>query len=85
MQTASYALGISNAIESGFTYLDTLISGACSQGLHYIIIDGNKLDDEWLPSIRALGYVVTPRYTDMGTFPQYLISWEEAVDPNTPE
>ena len=75
MQSANSAHNSSNAISTGVTYIDTLISGATAQGMFYVIVDGNKVSSSNVTTLISNGYNVTTKYTDMGTFPQYLITW----------
>jgi hypothetical protein len=75
MITSTSARNSANSIVTGMTYFDTLISGATSQGLFQITVDGNKMSPSQITTLTSNGYTVYTRYTDMGTFPQYVISW----------
>jgi len=75
MQTAANALIASNAVLTGLTYVDTLISGATAQGVTSIIVDGKFLNSTTISTLESNGYVVSQRIVDYSPFTSYSISW----------
>lgn len=75
MQSASSAKSASNTITGSLGYIDTLVSGATSQGLYQVVVDGKYINDTMTGSLKTLGYGVEIKYNTMGTFPTYYIKW----------
>lgn len=75
MQTAANALIASNASLTGLTYIDTLVSGATSQGATSIVVDGKHLNATSITTLKSSGYVVSQRIVDNSPFDSYYISW----------
>jgi len=75
LQSASTSRTTSNNAFTGLTYVNSIITGATTNGLYSVIIEGNYLDDTLTGSIISSGYTVTKRFDNMGTYPRYLIGW----------
>ena len=75
MQSGSAARTATNAVTSSLSYIDTLVSGATAQGLYSIIVDGSKVNNGMVSTLRAYGYTVETSYDTMGSYPRYTISW----------
>jgi len=75
LQSASTSRTASNNTFTGLTYVNSIITGATTNGLYSVIIEGNYLDDTLTGSIISSGYTVTKRFDNMGTYPRYLIGW----------
>lgn len=75
MQTASSARTASNTATGSLTYIDTLISGATSQGLYQVYLEGPFINDAMTASLKSNGYGVEVKYDTMGTYPRYVIKW----------
>lgn len=75
MQSGSAARTASNTVTSSLSYIDTLVSGATAQGLYSITVDGSRVTNGMVSTLRSYGYTVETKYDTMGTFPRYIISW----------
>ena len=75
MQSGSAARTTSNGVTSSLSYIDTLVSGATSQGLYSVTVDGSKVTNGMISSLRSYGYTVESSFDNMGTYPRYVISW----------
>jgi hypothetical protein len=75
MQSGSAARTASNGVTSSLSYIDTLVSGATAQGLYSITVDGSKLTNGMVSTLRSYGYTVETKYDTMGTYPRYIVSW----------
>jgi hypothetical protein len=77
MQSASTAHTTSLNALSGLTYIDTLVSGATSQGLFSIIVAGNLLNSASISALQSsYGYNVQAwGVNDLSSYKQYIISW----------
>ena len=75
MQSAASARTATNAAITGFTHIDTLISGATAQGLSLIVVDGSKFTPSMVSGVTSNGYTVDLQYTNGGTFPVYTVRW----------
>jgi hypothetical protein len=75
LQSASASRTASNNAFTGLTYVNSIITGATTNGLYSVIIEGNYLDDSLTGSIISSGYTITKRFDNMGTYPKYLIGW----------
>ena len=60
MQSGSAARTATNTATGSLSYIDTLISGATSQGKY---------------SINVYGYTVNVQFNSMGSYPRYTIIW----------
>jgi hypothetical protein len=77
MISGSAAKTASNTATGSLAYIGTLISGATDQGLYKIIVDGKYINQGMVVTLtNVYGYRVTTTNSDMGTYPQYLISWD---------
>ena len=75
MQSAASARSATNAVITGFTYIDSLITSATTQGLYSITVEGNKMLPSMVSGITANGYTVNTYTPNNGTYPIYVISW----------
>lgn len=75
MQSAASARTASNTATGSLTYIDALISGATSQGLYQIYIDGPLMNNAMTASLITNGYTVEVKYDTMGTYPRYVVKW----------
>jgi hypothetical protein len=69
------ALTASTSTQTGFTFVNKLITGATSEGVTFVFIDEKYLLPEMVDSIRSAGYVVTKKTDVMGNHATYLVSW----------
>lgn len=76
MQSGSAARTASNTTTGSLTYIDSLISGATSQGHYSVIVEGDLLNSAMITTLKTVyGYTVTEQFNSMGTYPRYTISW----------
>jgi hypothetical protein len=76
MQLATTAKSTSDNVTGSLSYINTVITGATSNGFYSTIVDGIYLNDAMVYSlVNTYGYNVTSKYTLMGTYPQYIITW----------
>ncbi len=75
MQSASTARSASNSATGSLDYIDTLVSGATSQGLYQVVVDGQYINNVMTGSLKTLGYTVEVKYDSMGSFPRYYVKW----------
>lgn len=75
MQSASTARSASNTTTGSLDYIDTLVSGATSQGLYQVVVEGQYINNTMTGSLKTLGYTVEVKYDSMGSFPRYNIKW----------
>jgi hypothetical protein len=61
--------------QTGFTYINNIISGATSEGVTFVFIDEKYLLPEMYTALVNEGYKVTKKSDSMGTHTVYLISW----------
>jgi hypothetical protein len=69
------ALTASISAQTGFTYVNKLISGATSEGVTFVFIGEKYLLPDMAQSLSDAGYVVTKKTDVMGNHTTYLISW----------
>jgi len=69
------ALTASTSTQTGFTYVNKLITGATSEGITFVFIDEKHLLPEMVQSLRSSGYIVTKKTDVMGNHAVYLVSW----------
>ncbi len=62
MQSASTARSASNSVTGSLDYIDTLVSGATSQGLYQVVVDGQYINNVMTGSLKTLGYTVEVKY-----------------------
>ena len=87
MITATVAKSNTDLTRQNLTYINTVISAAMNQGLYNVIVEGKNMDNNMLKDLREnYDFNVGTRYTDMGTYPQYIIDWNtgniESYYPN---
>jgi hypothetical protein len=87
MITATTAKASSDLVRQNLTYINSIISDAMNQGLTYMVVDAKNMDDNMLKDLTEnYDFKVSKRFTDMGTYPQYIIDWNtgdiEAYYPN---
>ena len=73
--TSADALTASINAQTGFTFVNKLISGATSEGVTFVFIDEKHLLPEMVQSLSGAGYVVTKKTDVMGNHATYLVSW----------
>jgi hypothetical protein len=77
MQLANTAKTTADNARSSLSYINTLITGATNNEQYSTIVDGAYIDDTMVANlVNNYGYQVSKRFTDMGTYPNYLISWK---------
>jgi hypothetical protein len=77
MQLAKTAKTTADNARSSLSYINTLITGATNNEQYSTIVDGAYIDDTMVANlVNNYGYQVSKRFTDMGTYPNYLISWK---------
>jgi hypothetical protein len=77
MISGSAAKTASNTTTGSLNYIGAMISGATDQGLYQIYVDGKFMNSAMVNTlINVYGYKVTTKTFDMGSYPQYIISWD---------
>lgn len=80
MISGSAAATGSTLTRTSLSYINDLITAATEEGVYRIIVNEQYMDADMVSELRhTYGYHVTVRNTFMGTFNEYLISWEPAV------
>jgi hypothetical protein len=65
-----------NAARTGYTYVNTLVTGATAQGSYSVVVDGTYMDDTMVTGLTiTYGYNVTTLTDNMGTYKRYRLSW----------
>jgi len=75
LTSAASTKSTTDTATGSFTYINGLLSAAAGNGLYSIHIDGQYVNDSMTGSFVTQGYRVTKKYTDMGTYPTYMINW----------
>jgi lipid-binding SYLF domain-containing protein len=75
MISGSAARNASNTATSSLSYIDSLVTGATAQGLYSIIVEGSRVNENMVTTLKNYGYTVQTTYDTMGTYPKYVISW----------
>lgn len=76
MVHASGSTVSSNSVRTGYTYINTLVTGATGQGLYSVVVDGVYMDDTMISGLTGTyGYRVTTLTDVMGSYKRYRISW----------
>lgn len=83
MQTADNARESSINLFNKLAFIDSLISGATSQGLFSINIDANEYTSDVAYALEDYGYNVIHTYYDNPSFPRYIISWKNPSPKNS--
>jgi hypothetical protein len=79
MISGSAAATGSTLTRTSLSYINNLVTGATLEGVYRIIVNEQYMDSDMVSELRhTYGYQVTPRNSFMGTFNDYLISWEPA-------
>lgn len=77
MISGSIAKAASNTATGSLNYIETIISGATGQGLYQVYVEGKFINDSMVNTlVNVYGYKVTRKTFDMGSYPQYIISWD---------
>lgn len=77
MISGSAARTASNTATGSLDFINSVITGATSQGLYQVYVDGKYLNNTMINTLVSVyGYKVTPSYSPMGTYPQYIVSWD---------
>ena len=83
MQTAIQARSTTDSVLSGLIYIDTLISGATSQGLYYVYVKSDEIDDSMIGDLQSNGYNVDIRYAENDhNLPTYIVNWFPTPTPS---
>lgn len=83
MISGSAALTASNTTTGSLSYINTLVSGATTQGVYNIIVGNSYINDSMANELRSVyGYNVTKRNTFMGTNYDYIVSWGD-INPSS--
>jgi hypothetical protein len=76
MISGSAAKTLSNTATGSLNYIGSMISGATEQGLYQVYVDGKFMNNAMIDTlINVYGYKVTTKTFDMGSYPQYIVSW----------
>ena len=76
MTYASGATITSNSTRTGYTYVNTLITGATATGARDVIVESKYMDDTMISGLTGTyGFQVTTLTDVMGSYKRYLISW----------
>lgn len=79
MISGSAAATGSTLTRTSLSYINNLVTGATHEGVYRIIVNEQYMDSDMVSELRnTYGYQVTARNSFMGTFNDYLISWEPA-------
>ena len=84
MITKDQALSGTTASRSSLTYIEQLITGATQQGLFYVYVSSQYIDDEMATTLRGYGFVVGKRNNFSGTDYDYFINWGGLEPTPTP-
>jgi hypothetical protein len=85
MQLALTAKNTADGVRSSLSYINGLVTNAIANNKFLIIVDAIYIDDTMMNAlITTYGYKVEKRFFDIGTYPQYVISWESATIPASP-
>ena len=69
MTTASTANSTATSILSGYTYIETLITGASAMGMYSTVVDGKYMNNTMISGLTGTyGYSVTPLTDGLGTY-----------------
>lgn len=76
MTHASGSTITSNSVRTGYTYINTIITGATTQGLYSVVIDGTYMDDTMISGLTGTyGYRISTLTDTIGSYKRYRISW----------
>lgn len=76
MTYASGSTVTSNSVRTGYTYINTIVTGASAQGVYSVVIDGVYMDDTMISGLTGTyGYQVSTLTDVMGSYKRYRISW----------
>jgi hypothetical protein len=76
MISGSAALTASNTTTGSLSYINSLVTGATSQGLYRILVGNNHMNESMADELRnTYGYTVTAKNSFMGTYDDYIVSW----------
>jgi len=84
MITKDQALSGTTASRSSLTYIEQLITGATQQGLFYVYVSSQYIDDEMATTLRGYGFVVGKRNNFSGDNYDYFINWGGLEPTPTP-
>ena len=84
MITKDQALSGTTASRSSLTYIEQLITGATQQGLFYVYVSSQYIDDEMATTLRGYGFVVGKRNNFSGSDYDYFINWGGLEPTPTP-
>jgi hypothetical protein len=84
MITKDQALSGTTASRSSLTYIEQLITGATQQGLFYVYVSSQYIDDEMATTLRGYGFVVGKRNSFSGDNYDYFINWGGLEPTPTP-
>ena len=77
MISGSAAATGSTLTRTSLSYINDLITAATEEGLFRIIVNEQYMDADMVSELRnTYGYHVTVRNAFMGTFNEYLITWD---------
>lgn len=80
MQYSQSSFNNSVSTRSNYSYINDLINTAISQGLYFVYTDGRHMDDDMANDLMVdYGFRVDKRFDDIGLYPTYLISWNNAL------
>lgn len=77
MISGSAAINATNTTTGSLSYINNLVTGATSQGLNYVIVRPEFLNETMISVLRnTYGYTVNEKPNEFfGTYKDYLISW----------
>ena len=84
MITKDQALSGTTASRSSLTYIEQLITGATQQGLFYVYVSSQYIDDEMATTLRGYGFFVGKRNSFSGDNYDYFINWGGLEPTPTP-
>ena len=76
MVNATTSALATTSAQTGFTYINELITGASAQGVSFVIVEDKFITPSMITGLTGTyGFKVTTQRDTMGLYERYLISW----------
>lgn len=76
MVYASGSTLATTSAQTGFTYINELITGASAQGVSFVIVEDKFITPSMVTGLTGTyGFKVTTQTDSLGTYKRYLITW----------
>lgn len=76
MVNASTSALATTSAQTGFTYINDIITGASAQGVNFVIVEDKFLTPSMVTGLTGThGFKVTTQTDTMGLYKRYLITW----------